>query len=181
MHLEKISETNGMNQPFGCSLAHIQSCPRVIFYFCSAAAAWLLLPAPIFLFVTESQPQSVKDWQFLRTFCKVKSRKVLFGLGQPDSVARNCYWGPFQRWCLLSISSSFCFIFHFEVCQIPKLEEKTIRNIYIFPNLPVFSHLFFSQYVKNIRFGWWWWFESVLLTIDMYRDCSHIYEIWNFN
>ena len=147
MHLEKISETNGMNQPFGCSLAHIQSCPRVIFYFCSAAAAWLLLPAPIFLFVTESQPQSVKDWQFLRTFCKVKSRKVLFGLGQPDRVARNCYWGPFQRWCLLSISSSFCFIL--KSARFPNLKKKlletfTFSQIYLF-----FTPIFFTICKKH--------------------------------
>ena len=62
---------------------------------------------------------SVKDWQFLRTFSKVKSQKVLFSLGQGS--------GKLLLRAVPTVVSSFhllkfVFPFRFEVCQIPKLE-----------------------------------------------------------
>ena len=82
----------------------------IIFYFCSAVAlAGLLLIAPIYFFL--QKPWPVKDWKFLLRL-KVQSFFSVKNGGQCplDMVARNYYWAPFQHRCLLSISSSSCFL-----------------------------------------------------------------------
>ena len=84
---------------------------------------------PIYLFVTENPPRCPsKIDNFSALFLKSKVKRF-FSVW--DRVAGNCYWGPFQRSCLLSISSSLSFLFGLKSVRFPNLKKhrKNLRML----------------------------------------------------